>query len=411
MANFSSMLPQLLLGEDLEKALTCLPQYNREEIKTLSASERLLKLTDIYRIFIPTSMTYEIYQKLYTMVSMSLRQKGNIDSIKQMNANYKWAHGGEFHGVVTGASSSTIIGNSGIGKTSAIQYAIGLLGPILETEKPYHKVIPVLMVSCPFDSNYKGLLCQILISIDEILGTNYYERSEKSHMNAQQVLGMACQLCHLYVGTLIIDEIQFIVEHRAGKQLYLMILQLINTSCISVLLVGTSECIYFFRQAPQIARRSVGLEYGPMDFGNDFKKLCQTLFNYQYVAKDSALTDSLVYWLYEHSGGISASLVSLIHDAQEIAIMKGKEILGIETLTEAYNSRLKMLHGYTTGSITKLQTSTHKDKVESAFATFKQTKSIDVDVSIADIVAKAKRDMADVMTRLREHITIEVIPC
>ena len=411
MVDFSAMLPKLLLGNELETALTCLPQYNKEEIKGLSASERLLKLTDIYRVFIPTSMTYEIYQKLYTMVSMSLRQKGTIDSIKQMNANYKWAHGGVFHGVITGASSSTIIGNSGIGKSSAIQYAINLLGPILESQKPYHKVIPVLMVSCPFDSNYKGLLFQILISIDEILGTNYYERTEKSHMNAQQVLGLVCQICHLYVGTLIIDEIQFIVEHRAGKQLYLMILQLINTSCISVLLVGTNECLDFFRQAPQIARRSVGLEYGPMAFNEEFRKLCETLFSYQYVAKDSILTESLTYWLFEHTGGISASLVSLIHDAQEIAIMKGKETLGIETLTEAYSSRMKMLHSHSCNSITKIRKSTYKDRVEASFGNTTEVKVIEIEKSIQDIVFQAKRTNADLVAKLREYIKVEEIQC
>ena len=95
---------------------------------------------------------------------------------------------GEFHGVATGATSATVIGCSGIGKSTCIQKAMDLFGGIIECNEPYRKLIPALIVSTPFDCNYKGLLCQILIAVDEILGTNYYEKSQKSTMNAQQIL-------------------------------------------------------------------------------------------------------------------------------------------------------------------------------------------------------------------------------
>ena len=399
--DISSKLPKLLLGDELRLALTRLPHHDRAAIESMSASERLLKLTDIYKVFIPSSMTFEIYQKLYMMVSMSLQQKGSIDSIRQRNATYKWAHGGEFQGVITGATSSTVIGSSGIGKTSAIQYASKLLGPVIECDDNIHRIIPVLMVSCPFDCSYKGLLCQILISIDEILETHYYE----------QILGMVCQLCHLYVGTLIIDEIQFIVDSKSGKLLYQMILQLINTSCISVLLVGTNECLDFFTQAPQIARRTVGLEYGPMEFGDEFRNLCNTLFTYQYVVNEAPLSEPLIYWLYEHTGGISASLVSLIHDAQEIAILKGQETLGIETLTEAYSSRMKMLHGHTAGYFLSRKKAPQQIRLKESFPAFRESEAIGTDISIASVVADAKKAQKDIIGCLKEHFYIEEIAC
>ena len=267
------------------------------------------------------------------------------------------------------------------------------------------------MVSCPFDCSYKGLLCQILISIDETLETHYYERSEKSKMNSQQILGMVCQLCHLYVGTLIIDEIQFIVESKSGKLLYQMILQLINTSCISVLLVGTNECLDFFTQAPQIARRTVGLEYGPMEFGEDFRNLCNSLFSYQYVLNEASLTEPLIYWLYEHTGGISASLVSLIHDSQEIAILKGLETLGIETLTEAYTSRMKMLHGHTANYFLSRQNAPKQIRLKERIPAFKESKAIETDISIASVVAQAKSTKKDIIGCLKEHFYIEEIAC
>ena len=154
------------------------------------------------------------------MTRMSLQNKGTVSSIRRINANYAWSHGGEFHGIATGATSATVIGISGIGKTSCIQSSINLLGATIEIENPCHKVIPIVMVSCPFDCSYKGLLCQIVISIDEILGTNYYQKTQSGRMNSQQILAMVCQICHLHVGLLIIDEIQYLAEQREPVHCY-----------------------------------------------------------------------------------------------------------------------------------------------------------------------------------------------
>jgi len=153
-----------------------------------------------------------------------------------------------------------------------------------------------------------------------------------------------------------IDEIQFIVQHKSGQQLYRMILQLINTSC-NILLVGTNECLPFFTQnqsAFQMARRSVGLQYGAMEYGNEFSALCSILFSYQYVSIESEITDGIISWLYEHTRGNPSTLVSLFHDAQEIAILEGDEYLGIETLTKAYNQRFQMLHNYIAANTTPI---------------------------------------------------------
>lgn len=408
MDDLSKNLPPLLTGKELLARMTCLPDYD-SGYRNLPANERLLKLTDLYRVFLPTSMAIEIYNKLYMMTSMSLQQKGGVASIRQLNATYKWSHGGEFHGVATGATSATIIGDSGIGKTTCIQTAVGLLGDIIEVDNPYRKVIPVLTVSCPFDASYKGLLCQILVSIDEMLGTSYYESTQKRTINSQQVLGLVCQICHLYVGTLIIDEIQFLVEHKTGKQLYMMILQLINTACINVLLVGTNECVPFFQQAPQMARRSVGLLYGPLEYGEDFRSICEILFRYQYTVKSNQLTESLSAWLYEHCGGITASLLSLVHDAQEIAILKGKEVLGIETLTEAYNSRMKMLHQYVTTKVTASTLPQTTQIRENDFDSPILSPTIVHEVirtTYSDIVILAKKSGANILDEIRKQIIV-----
>ena len=100
-----------------------------------------------------------------------------------------------------------------------------------------------------------------------------------------------------------------------------------------------------------------------LEYDGYFYDFCCTLFSYQYTKKKAEITDSIVRWLYEHSGGIISVVVSLIHDAQEIAILNGKEILSLETLNEAYKKRLTLLHSYIAPSIKQgKQTSTRQKR-------------------------------------------------
>lgn len=409
MDNLATLLPPLLTGDALTKAMSRLPDYNPAD-RSLSVSERLVLLTNIYRVFMPTTMCEEIYNKLYTMTHMSLEQKGNSDSVRRLNSTYRWMCGTEYHGVITGATSATIIGSSGIGKSSCLQCAVELLGGVIDTQGLRHRIIPALLISCPYDASCKGLLYQIVIALDEVLGSNYYESVCKGRINGQQLLGFVSQICHLHVGTLIVDEIQNIVEHRAGRQLYMMLIQLINSTGISLLMVGTPECIGYFQQVPQMARRTVGLEYGPMTYGDDFYRLCTTIYAYQYVSKASALSEPIVRWLYEHAGGLPSSLVALLHDAQEVAILRGTETLGLESLTLAYNERMRMLHRHTSNNIQtpKLPQTTRLTR-ERLPSPKKATLHIAVTRTIADIVAQHKANGGDLIASLRTLCSVEEV--
>jgi hypothetical protein len=57
-------LPPMLYGNELEKALTILPEY-ATGIVNEDAATRLIALSDMYRVFVPTQMSKEIYSKMY----------------------------------------------------------------------------------------------------------------------------------------------------------------------------------------------------------------------------------------------------------------------------------------------------------------------------------------------------------
>lgn len=402
------LLPEMKAGDALMSALSVLPDYD-DNIRSQSEAARLIALSDIYKIYIPSPMTTEIYSKLYLALLRSFQKKITKTAVIQQNQNYRAIQQQEYIGIMGGSDSFTIIGNSGIGKSSAISRSLSLLQAdgIIEIQKPYTKIIPCVVVQCPFDSSVKGLLLEILRKVDEVLGSDYYKNALKIRVTTDMLIGSVSQVAINHIGLLIVDEIQNVVNSKNGKSLVGMLTQLINNSGISICMVGTPESSLFFEQAMQLARRSLGLQYQSLDCDKYFYSFCCALFSYQYTKHKAEISDAIINWLYEHSGGIVSVVVSLIHDAQEIAILNGKEILCIETLNEAYKNRLSMLHSYIEPTIKHRNQAATKKKAKPKPQEIQS--DITDDFSITELATTAKANNSDIVTLLKSYIVIEEV--
>ena len=408
LSNIIHILPTMKSGDDLFSALEVLPEYE-ESIRTADVPVRLMALSDLYRIYVPSNMSLEIYSKMYLALLRSLQKKGTKMAIQQKNQNHKVVLQQEYSGIMGGSDSFTIIGSSGIGKSSAISRAITLIteNRVIEVENPYTKIIPCICVQCPFDSSVKGLLLEILRKVDETIDSKYYENALRARTTTDMLIGSVSQVALNHIGLLVVDEIQNVCNSKNGKSLVGMLTQLINNSGISICMVGTPESAMFFEQAVQLARRSLGLRYDVMEYGVDFRKFCEIVFSYQYVKQKTEITDGIMEWLYEHTSGNISVVVSLIHDAQEIAILNGKEVLNLESLNEAYQKRLSMLHGFIHIE-QKRQISKPKKKVSVTVTDVKLPVKQERcgEITIADLVSVAKVENVDIVQLLKEHITV-----
>ena len=145
------------------------------------------------------------------------------------------------------------------------------------------------------------------------------------------------------------------------------------------------------------------MRYDVMEYGDSFKTFCEVLYAYQYVKQRTEITDAITEWLHEHTSGNISVVVSLIHDAQEIAILNGREVLNLESLNEAYQQRLSMLHGFIQPR-QKCQTSKPKrrttaPKVDAAVET-------DGEFTIAGLVSQAKSEDVDIVELLKNHLPV-----
>lgn len=410
-------LPEMLSGENLINKMQVLPKYDRKFRENGSVTERLIKLSDLYNIYIPSQMSIEIYNKLYLGIVRSLQKKGETLTIKQYNSTYKTIQNiknkigdQNYNGIMGGADSFTIIGTSGIGKSSTISRALNLIRAnyMIEIEKPYTRILPCLIVQCPFDSSVKGLLVEILRKVDEQLGTSYFKSATIGNRTTTDMLiGSVSQICLNHIGLLVVDEIQNVVNSRNGKNLIGSLTQIINNSGISICMVGTPESERFFEQAMQLARRSIGLKYEELNYDSQFKNICTILFSYQYTKKYSEISDQIIESLYQYSGGNMSVIISLIHDAQEISLMNGREILDLISLEEAYKKRLSMLCNYIKPEIKKQYIKYNKNNSSKNIS--QKKKEINSIVTIKDIVLTAKKENVNIIKELSKYIIVEVI--
>lgn len=404
-------MPQMLSGQELMEQMAEYPVYPAD-IRERGSAERLVALTDIYDLYIPSQMSVEIYHKLYMGILRSLQKKESMQAVCQQYENRKGIRGKRCQGIIGGADSFTILGQSGIGKSSAVFRAIGLITEkeVLEMERPYCRIAPCIVVQCPFDSSVKGLLLEILRRVDEVLDSHYYTQAVRARATTDMLIGSVSQVALNHIGLLVVDEIQNVANSRNGKSLVGMLTQLINNSGISICMVGTPESIPFFEQALQLARRSLGLQYGTMEFGEGFCEVCRRIFTYQYTKEGMELTETVLEWLYEHCGGNLSILVSIFHDAQETAILEGRDILDMEALERAYKTRMAMLHEYLEPYGDKKKACPVKRKRpvipgKAAGEGPAGTKG----ATLAELVKRTKAEGLDIVEVLKEHLPVEEV--
>lgn len=397
-------LPPILSGERLISSLTVLPEYEPSIIHK-SETERLMALSDIYRIYIPSKMSQEIYSKLYLSLMRSLQKKRTDPFvIQQQQNNFRMIQKKFYNGGIIGGSDSfSIIGNSGIGKSASIFRAIDLItdSAVIEFENPYAKVIPSLVVQCPFDSSVKGLLLEILRKADELLDSKYYENAIKIKATTDTLIGCVSQIALNNIGLLIVDEIQNICNSKNGKTLVGSITQLVNNSGISICFVGTPECKNFFDKAMHLARRTMGLEYTSLDFDVEFTMFCKIIFQYQYMEERIEITDKIIKWLYDHSSGNVSIVIALLHDAQEIGILSGYKSLSIDLFEKAYKQRMSVLHDYI--NISDKQKSKLCSKKDKQIIKRDSTKEINDNLKISDIVQESKQKNINIVLLLKKY--------
>ena len=408
----SSALPPFLTGKDLSNALSSSPHFHLA--KDEGASQRMLAISAIHEeLFIPTEFSKSVYSQLYLALNHSIqrREKREIYLKQSYKTFESKLYGRHSAGIMGGSDVFTIFGDSGIGKSTAIKRAADIIVPTGHIQNGPSDILGVLIVTCPHDCSVKGMLLSILQNVDAEYDTHYYEAAIRSRATTDILINNVAQVCMNNVGVLIIDEISNVIKSpKNGEMLINALIQLINISGISIGCVGTPNAVPFFEQDFCIARRSLGVRCSRFNFDNEFFYFCQQLWQYQYLQSQVELNDEYVLWMYQHSAGIPAVIISLFCQAQQHAIENGTEKLTIKNLLQAYTYGHKSLHYYIEEQTSSKPKTTAKNKKPIKSAQSAAHLPEEGEISIYQICQTAKKKDLDIIESLKEFITIQEVP-
>ena len=403
MDNLKEQLNKYLSGDDLIKALTVLPSY-REGL--IDVPDRLTALLDIYKIFIPSKSTPDIYNRLYMAILNALEKKNTLSEVELQNDNFRAIKGLKRYGVIGGLESFRITGTAGLGKTSSVQRCSEIItDKILKSSNPYREIIPILFIECVADGSFKSLLYSILQEVDKLLRTTYFASNRHAQTTVDALLAAVSNVLTNHVAVLVIDEVERVAnDSKKGITLINYLTQLVNQSNIAICFVGNESANRYFETKEYMSRRTIGISLHKMDYDDYYYSFVKVLFNYQYTLKKVEFNAEYARLLYKLSNGIPSMLVSLFAEAQRNAILSGKEELTPAVFEATFKDNFSTMAKYIDFDKTKVST-----KKETVSANHTESISFDNPYLFAQLAKKIGKDTGSFISQLKEYVSVEFV--
>ncbi|GAA0759000.1 ATP-binding protein [Clostridium sartagoforme] len=260
----------------------------------------------------------------------------------------------EFNIIRSTADSISIIGISGIGKTTAIERLLLMYPQVIKHfeyngENFTRTQIVWLKIDCPYDGNLSTLCKSFFKTIDDILGTRYLEKfGYSSRVTSTMLINMTKLAWRYGIGVLVIDEIQHLLNTKNDTEEMLnFFVTLSNTVGIPTVLIGTSKAQKIFKGNFRQARRAASegsIMWDRMTKDSpEWEFFLESIWEFQGLKNIVDLTDKIKDVFYDECQGITAVAVNLFLLSQERALQEGKEELTVSIIRETANNDLQMI--------------------------------------------------------------------
>ena len=260
----------------------------------------------------------------------------------------------DFRSVRSTAMGFTIIGMSGVGKTTAIERVMSLYPQCIThtryNGKPFFLKQAVWMkLDCPYDGSIKGLCLNFFSEIDRILQSDYFKSFPASRNTIDSMLVKMAHLANTHgLGLLIVDEIQHLSQAKSGgsEKMLNFFVTLVNTIGVPVILIGTSKAQPILQSEFRQARRGSGqggLIWNRILNDESWEIMLRTMWKYQWTQNKCPFTDDIKNTLYDETQGIIDLAVKLYGIAQIKAIYGGTERVTPEVIRESAGESLQLV--------------------------------------------------------------------
>ena len=349
-------LPPILPTEEFIEKVTITPDFDEQE-RELEAHYRVHCIERLSRYFDPQNKTVEL-QKVICALIMTGYLARNIlkpeyaSRSRQIYSAIKDGGGKNLENYVnlpTSASGLTLIGPSGMGKSTNFQNILNLYPQvILHPEYSVYQIV-WLKVDCPHAGSLKGLCTDIFLAVDRLLGTNYFKKFGSSRNSEDYMLAQVAQIAHTHhLGVLVIDEMQNLVTaRRSSSDMLNFLVKMDNTVGIPVIRVGTNEAFPILQGNFRNARRGTGegsVIWDRMVNDDEWYFFMEGMWEYQWTKMPVPFSDEINEVFYDESQGIIDIAVKLYKIVQWRAIsIGGKENITIDLIRQAAKDGLYLV--------------------------------------------------------------------
>ncbi|MBY6949422.1 AAA family ATPase [Clostridium botulinum] len=360
---FIEALPPIFTAEDVIEKFTVLPVItNADRSKAENLRYHIIKRTKNF--LQPLPIHIELERRLSTLIRRGYLARNPLDKsflgkLRILNMLddtliKKNKLQDELGNIRTTADSISIIGISGIGKTTAIERLLLMYPQIIKHfeykgEGFTRTQIVWLKIDCPYDGSLSTLCKSFFKAIDDILGTRYLEKfGYSSRITSTMMINMTKLAWRYGIGVLVIDEIQHLLNTKNDKEEMLnFFVTLTNTVGIPTVLIGTSKAQKVFNGNFRQARRagsdgSIIWDRMQKD-SQEWDFFLRSIWEFQGLKNVSELTDKMKDTFYDECQGITAVAVNLFLLAQERALQDGKEELTVSIIRETAKKDLHMI--------------------------------------------------------------------
>ncbi|TDN64018.1 ATP-binding protein [Paraburkholderia sp. BL10I2N1] len=240
-----------------------------------------------------------------------------------------------------------IFGLSGGGKTTALEAALRLFPKVILHKEYGMSQVVWIKVDCPKSASLKDTLKLLILKFDDLLGTDYTKEIGLRATLADYAnkLHRICQRHH--TGLIVIDEMQNALQAVARNDpLFDFFVNLTNVVGIPVIVSGTPKAAQLFRKTLRSARRisSQGVTvWSGMRNEDDWKRFCDQLQKYQWIADPVPLSDAMRKYLYFLTQGLPGIAIPLFQLAQYAAISSGEERLSRKIIRDVFDEKMASL--------------------------------------------------------------------
>ena len=124
------------------------------------------------------TMTLDLYCEVYNAMQHCYGQYTPQREAAALQQGYAAMQGKAVAASIGGGNSFSVVGVSGLGKSTALQRVLSLFPRIIHHERYNGQMlccqqIPYLVVQTPHDGSVKAMILDIYLQLDTLLGTSY----------------------------------------------------------------------------------------------------------------------------------------------------------------------------------------------------------------------------------------------